>query len=396
MPRSHPAAFTPLTPLLNRLERMPGTRFLFTAACLVVVVAGLRIGAPILVPFALALLLAILSLPLLLWLRRRRVPGVLAVALTMLVNIATLGFLMLLASRSFGALRGALPRYVVQLETLALGLRDRLAARGVPVSDLLITDLINPEAAVGLIGGTLRGIASTVSLAFLVLLIMAFILAEATVFPAKLRVALGREDADLGRFAQITREVQHYLGIKTVISLVTGILVGFWVWMLGVDFPLFWGLIAFLFNYIPTIGSILAAIPAMLLALVQFGVGPALVVGLGYLVINVIFGNIVEPHLLGRRLGLSTLVVILSLLFWGWVWGPIGMLLSLPLTMIVKIMLENTDDFRWVAVLLGSGVRGVVRRREEPADMSSQRPPDLVPAPAASAASSTMRPEQRV
>ena len=232
---------------------------------------------------------------------------------------------------------------------------------------------------------------------------MAFILAEATVFPAKLRAALGREDADLGRFVQITREVQHYLGIKTVISLITGILVGFWVWMLGVDFPLFWGLLAFLFNYVPTIGSILAAIPAMLLALVQFGVGPALVVVLGYLVINVIFGNIVEPHLLGRRLGLSTLVVILSLLFWGWVWGPIGMLLSLPLTMIVKIMLENTDDFRWIAVLLGSGVRGVVRRREEPVEMSSQRAPGFVPAapvaPATSAASSAspaMRPEQRV
>jgi predicted PurR-regulated permease PerM len=112
-------------------------------------------------------------------------------------------------------------------------------------------------------------------------------------------------------------------------------------------------LIAFLLNYIPTVGSIIAAIPAVLLSLILVGTaGHAVLVTLGYVVVNTLFGNILEPNLMGRRLGLSTLVVILSLLFWGWAWGPLGALLSVPLTVVVKIWLENTHDLKWVAILL--------------------------------------------
>jgi predicted PurR-regulated permease PerM len=124
---------------------------------------------------------------------------------------------------------------------------------------------------------------------------------------------------------------------------------------LGVDYPLLWGLTAFVFNYVPSVGSIVASVPPILLTLIDDGIGRALLVMLVYLAVNVTLGNFIEPHLMGRRFGISTLVVILSLIFWGWLWGPVGMLLSVPLTMIVKIMLENTEDFRWVAVLIGSG-----------------------------------------
>ncbi len=144
-----------------------------------------------------------------------------------------------------------------------------------------------------------------------------------------------------------------YLGIKTAVSLVTGLLIGTWAWLLDLDFPVLLGLIGFALNYVPTIGSILAVIPALFLSLVQFGsFGHSVLVLGGYLFINAVFGNIIEPNLMGRRLGLSTLVVILSLIFWAWVWGPIGALLAVPLTMVVKIMLENTEDLHWVAVLL--------------------------------------------
>jgi predicted PurR-regulated permease PerM len=143
------------------------------------------------------------------------------------------------------------------------------------------------------------------------------------------------------------------VAIKPLVSLATGGFVALWVGLLGVDFPLLWGLVAFLMNYIPSLGSILAAVPAILLTIVQLGPGRALAVAIGYLVVNVVLGNFVEPHFMGRRLGMSTLVVFLSLVFWGWVWGPVGMLLSVPLTMVLKILLENTEDLRWVAVLLG-------------------------------------------
>ena len=158
---------------------------------------------------------------------------------------------------------------------------------------------------------------------------------------------------DRRRVTKIVREVQDYLGIKTVVSLATGLLIGVLTWLLGLDFPILLGLIGFVMNYIPTVGSIVAAVPALLLSVVQFGsVGNFTLVAVGYGVINTVFGNIIEPNLLGRRLGLSTLVVVLSLLFWAWVWGPVGALLAVPLTMIVKIMLENTEDLRWVAILL--------------------------------------------
>lgn len=339
--------------MLDRANHTPGSRLLFNLACLVVVVFGLRAGASILVPIALALFLTILSLPLMVWLRANRIPSPVAVFLTVLVNIGVLGFFILVASQSLTEFRLVLPRYVEQLQGLIASVLITLQERGVPTADLVLTDLLNPEAVINLVSGALRGIAWTVSNIFLVLIIMVFMLAETAVFPAKLRAVLGRQDADLSHFAKVTYEVQQYLGIKTVVSLFTGVTVGVWLWLLGVDFPVFWGLVAFLFNYIPSIGSILASIPPILLALLQFGVGRALLVMLGFLVVNVMLGNIIEPNLLGRRLGLSTVVVILSLVFWGWVWGPVGMLLALPMTMIVKIMLENTRDLQWVAVLLG-------------------------------------------
>ncbi|HCK60976.1 MAG TPA: hypothetical protein DHW11_07095, partial [Gemmatimonadetes bacterium] len=152
---------------------------------------------------------------------------------------------------------------------------------------------------------------------------------------------------------KIVSEVQTYLVIKTVISLATGAILGVWAYFWGLDFPVLLGLAAFLLNYIPTVGSMIAAIPAVLLSIILYGsIGHALIVMSGYVVVNMVFGNILEPNLMGRRLGLSTLVVMLSLLFWGWAWGPLGALLSVPLTVMVKIWLENTADLRWVAILL--------------------------------------------
>jgi predicted PurR-regulated permease PerM len=148
--------------------------------------------------------------------------------------------------------------------------------------------------------------------------------------------------------------VKNYLAIKSVVSLATGVVIGLWLYILGVDHFLLWGVTAFLLNFIPNIGSIIAAIPAVLLAFVQLGPGVAGMTALGYIVTNTVMGNIVEPRFMGRGLGLSTLVVFLSLVFWGWLLGTVGMLLSVPLTMIVKIGLESSESTRWLALLLCS------------------------------------------
>lgn len=339
--------------MAERHPLLAGNRLLFHLACAVVVIFGLRAAAGILVPVAFAFILSLLSLPLLDRVRRARAPVWLAVLVTLMVNVAVLSLFLLILSHSANEVRHALPRYVQQLQQLVLSLQGWLVERNAPVGDLVLLDLLNPEHVVGLVTATLRGVTWAVSNAFLVLLVMAFMLAESAALPAKVRAALGSDEADLSRFVTVIIEVQTYLGIKTVVSLITGFLVGCWIWILGVDFPLFWGLMAFLFNYIPSIGSLLAAVPPMLLALVQHGPQAALLVALGYLVVNVTLGNLIEPNLMGRRLGLSTLVVILSLVFWGWVWGPVGMLLAIPMTVMLKIALENTDEVRWIAILLG-------------------------------------------
>jgi len=342
--------------ILERMEQSPGTRFLFILALVVIVVGGLRAAAPILLPFSLALFLAILTLPVVIWLQRRRVPGALAILLAVVVDLAIFGLIILLASQSIADFQDRLPRYADRLTDIwrvwILSLQTTELPGANHLASYLTTEMVNPGQLVTIAGGALSRVFNLASFAFLVFLILVFILAEATVFPAKFRAILGREQGHSSRLTKIVSEVQEYLGIKTFVSLATGILLGAWCWVMGLDFPVLLGITAFLLNYVPTIGSIIAGVPAVLLGLIQYSPGHALLVGFGYLLVNTVFGNMIEPNLMGRRLGLSTLVVILSLIFWGWIWGPVGALLAVPLTMVVKIMLENTSDLRWVAILL--------------------------------------------
>jgi predicted PurR-regulated permease PerM len=187
---------------------------------------------------------------------------------------------------------------------------------------------------------------------FFILLTVIFILLEASGFPQKLQDAFPDPEKTVGPFRTFMESVNRYLVIKTLFSLATGITIWLWLTFLGVDFAPTWGMVAFFLNFVPNIGSIIAAVPAILLALIQLGAPSALLVCLGYAVVNIVFGNVLEPRFMGRGLGLSTLVVFISLIFWGWVLGTIGMVLSVPLTMIVKIALASDEDTQWIAIML--------------------------------------------
>ena len=330
---------------------------MFILACLVVIVYGLQFAAPILLPSALALFLAVVSLPVMAWLVKHRIPSGLATLITVLVNAAAIALIVLLASPSVAELQGKLDQYVFDLQERWGQLMAWLEnSTGIEISDYLTLSIIDPGAVVDIARGTIGRIAQFLSTTFLVFLIMAFMLSEATVFPKKFRYIFGARGGDKDRITKIATEIQSYLGIKTVVSLATGLVLGIWAYALDLDFPVLLGMIAFLLNYVPTVGSIIAAIPAILLSVIKFGalLHVILVAG-GYIAVNIIVGNIIEPRWMGRSLGLSTLVVILSLLFWGWAWGPLGALLSVPLTVGVKILLENTEDLRWMAILLDKG-----------------------------------------
>ena len=338
--------------MLDQMEKRPGARILLLLACFVVVVAGLKAAAGVLIPVVLALFLAVMSMPVMFGLRMRRVWGPLAIGLTVLLDALVLGGVVLLVTNSIGSLNEKVPQYALLAQALQREWFDALEARGFPVSTLLSVDLIDSARVIAFTSGAFQTVASLLSLVFVVSLVMIFILAEATIFPSKLEAILGGHRQGRLRVTYIVKEVQAYLGLKFIISLVTGVCATALCLFTGLDFVVLLGLIAFALNFIPTIGSIIASVPAVLLALILHGEGTALVVALGYLGINTVIGNIVDPYIMGRRLGLSTLVVVLSLVFWSWVWGPVGALLSVPLTVVTKITLQNVPDLSWIAVLL--------------------------------------------
>jgi predicted PurR-regulated permease PerM len=333
-----------------------GTRTLVGLAAAVIVVAGMKAAANVLLPVVVAVFLTMIGLPLLQLLRRCGVPRSLAVLITIVTQILILVGAVLVLGGSVRGFTAAVPRYQERLEMLAVEAIGWLESQGFEVSRELVFEWINPGVAFDLLTGTFRGVTAVLSNLILVVLTAVFMMLEAAGFPDKLERAFGRTGTS-ERIDRMRVEINRYLGAKTVISLATAVLITSGLALLQVDFPLLWGFVAFCLNYIPNLGSIIAGVPPFLLALIQHGPGRALGVLVLFVAVNVTLGNFVEPIFMGRRLGLSTLVVFLSLLFWGWVWGPFGMLLSVPLTMIVKIMLENSEDFRWVGALLDASPR---------------------------------------
>jgi predicted PurR-regulated permease PerM len=249
----------------------------------------------------------------------------------------------------------ALPSYQQRLDGIIQGALGFIAGRIDGIDSLQsFSDMIDAGWAMGLAASILNGLKDMLTNVFLIFFTMIFILLEASTADTKVRAAFGRSTESLQRPRVFLSNLGRYLGIKTVVSAATGMLAGLLTWAIGVDFPLLWAMLAFLLNYVPTIGSIIAAVPAVLLALVQLGPGEASATALGFVAINVIFGNILEPRLMGYGVGLSPLVVFVGLIFWGFVFGPVGMLLSVPLTMTLKLGLENDAHTRWIAILIGS------------------------------------------
>jgi predicted PurR-regulated permease PerM len=255
---------------------------------------------------------------------------------------------------SLSTFSDALPFYQKRLHEQVLSLKPLLASRHIVVTDKVLLEYINPGPLIGLVVGLLAGMGSAISDIVLILLTVTFILLEASSFPIKLRSVLGDPQRAFPQYTKFVNDIKRYMVIKTIINLITGVIIGLWLYILGVDFPVLWGFVAFLLHYIPNLGSIVAAIPAVLLALIQLGFGPAALAAAGYIVVGFTIGNVVEPRLMGRRLGLSTLVVFLSLIFWGSVLGPIGVVLCIPFTMTLKFAFESSKSTQWIAVLLES------------------------------------------
>ncbi len=335
-------------------QRATGARVILTLAAFVIFVAGLREAEAIIVPFLLSALIAMICSPPLFWLQRKGLPTALSV-LIIVIGIMVLGFIFgTVIGTSLNSFASNAPTYQARLKEETAALLLWLQGHGVDITMTVLNNYLDPSRALQMVTASLKQLGGALTNAFLILITVIFMLLEASGFPTKLRQALNHPEESMEHFKKITENVKHYLALKTLLSLGTGFCVTMLLLFLGIDYAILWGIIAFLLNYIPNIGSIIASVPAILLAFVQFGIGKAIFVAIGYLAINILFGPVLEPKIMGRGLGLSTLVVFLSLVFWGWVLGPVGMLLSVVLTMIVKIALESREDTRWLGILLGN------------------------------------------
>ncbi len=345
-----------------------GRNFLWiNLAAIVVVIAGLREAGPILVPFLFAAFLAVISFPAVEWLTARRVPLAIAVTLVLLVAVALLGGLGVIVSQSVKGFTANLPSYQERLAEQVSQGRAWLDRSGTSVPIPNIEDLVDSAAIFSATGSLVSGLGMLLTNVLLILLSYVFMLFEAPGLPAKLRHAFGRDSLALGDLDVMAGKMKRYLLLKAVVSLGTGIPVWLFLTLMGIDYPVLWGLLAFLLNFIPNIGSIIAAAPPMLLAVIQYGPLSAIAVGVFFLVINTVMGNIVEPRIMGQGLGLSTFIVFAALVFWGWVLGAVGMFLAVPLTIMAQIVLASHPQTRGMAILMGGEILDLPERAPEPA-----------------------------
>ena len=334
-------------------------RILLNLAAFVIIIAGMRAASALLVSFVLALFLTLLCATPLRWMTDHKVPKFVAVLSLVLVILAvgtTIGGLLGTRVVELGSTEAQLDRlFAEQVETLEAALGGWLARFGLQGPQFDVAEFL-PSLLLGFLRQLVENLGLILANGFLIILTMVFMLLEVSSFPTKMRVAFGEAEATEARanFGKVGTAVRRYVVLKTVISLATGLSVMGLTALLGINYPILWGVIAFLLNYVPNIGSFFAAVPAVLLAWLQIGPGTAVLAAAGYLAINIFWANVVEPRVMGYSVGLSTLVVFASLVFWGWVLGPVGMLLSVPLTVMFRIVLGTSESTRWIAVLLGS------------------------------------------
>jgi AI-2 transport protein TqsA len=326
-------------------------RVLLGLAATVVVLVGMRLAAPILNPILFAVVLSLLFSPIYAWLRRHRIPTPLAL-IFMLVGLTVLFVgIFLIMGISIARFSGDIASYAGKLNVQVGNLQDLVRSAG--LSEVNIRDAVKPSALAGAIGSVLGGVADFLSNLFLILVIVLFLLAEGPTMMDRLRSSAGSDHPQVERLTVFGRNVVRQLGLRAIVNLVTGAGVTILMFVLGVDFPLMWGILTFFLSFIPWIGLPLAVAPAVVLALAEHGIDRALLVIAGVIVINILAENALSPMLMGRGLSLSPTVLFIGFIFWAWLLGGPGAFLAAPLTIFLVLMLETFPETRWLAAVMG-------------------------------------------
>jgi predicted PurR-regulated permease PerM len=330
----------------------PFSRVVLVAASAVVVLAGMRAAAPVIGPAVIALLITIAWSPSASWLRRHGWHPTVAALAGIVLGVFCIALFGLLAWLSLVQLQTNLPGYQPRVEALRDTITHLLADLPFDTSRLTSGIALQPGAVVGYVVGGIRSITTMTGSMVLLLLIMAFMMLEGLKYPAKLRHAMALSDDTASTLDQFIQSMRSYVVINSVFGLVASVINTAILFALGVDYALLWGVASFLLGFLPNVGFMLALIPPALLALLEFGFARALVVVIAYSVVNLIVDSVIKPRLVGETLDLAPIVVVLSLVFWGWLLGPVGALLAVPLSVAARYLCEAFDEMRWLAHLM--------------------------------------------
>ena len=337
-----PAA--PLTPL---------GRFLLTLASVVAVLAGMRAAAPVIGPVFIALLITIAWSPGSTRLRKRYGWHPTVAALTGIVlGVIALTFFVALVWMSLVQLQDRLPQYQPRVAAIQQSITVTLADLGIDTSRLFSSETLQPGAIVGWALRAIRRLTETAGNLAILVLLMAFMMIEAVRYPEKLRDALASSSAAVERANRFGASMRSYVVINAIFGLIAAVANTALLLALDVDFAILWGVVSFLLSFVPNVGFLMALVPPAVLALIQFGIVRAAIVLVGYFVINFIVDNIIKPRFVGESLDLTPIAVVISLVFWGWLLGPVGALVAVPLSIAVKFLLESFDESRWLAHIM--------------------------------------------
>ena len=343
---------------------LSASKIMLFLASFVVVVFGMREAAQIITPIIIAFIVAILFSPFHGWLIDRRLPSWLALVIVMLVILLVISVMVGVTVVSITQFINRIPEYSESLQGLVDGVVDLIALLPTEVSSLLNYELFDVTQFLNVSGSLLSGVLDTFSNWFILFLLVAFMLADFTFLPQKFK-AMFKNNKQIIAISELMSSIRRYLSITTSVGLVIGLFNAVLLLFIGVDFAVLWGVLGFLMNFIPSVGIIISVIPPVILALLEYNWQTALIAGLGIIVFNFVIENVVKPRIMEEDLNISPLFILISLVLWTFVLGPVGTILAVPLTLIAtKLLLEASEETRWLAILTMANPRKKRKKKD--------------------------------
>jgi len=326
--------------------------YFFYFATSVIIIAGIKVASEIVIILFLSIFIASIFSTMLRFLEKRHIPKVLSyffVLSIFLIFTLLMAYIINISIKDFAS---NLPLYEQKLQALVVNSISLVETYGFTIDKDTILEALNLSSFFGFTTNIIGSIGTFLSKFLLIIIGVAFILAESKSFETKLKVIFKYNAKKLEHFNLFSHNIQKYFIVKSFTSFLTGSIIAVTLLLFGVDYPILWGVIAMLFNFVPVVGSIIAAIPAVLISLLNVDINTTIILIVFYVTINISISNIIEPKLMGKELGLSPLVIFFSLIFWGWILGIVGMFLAVPITMTLKIAFNSNSETHWLAILM--------------------------------------------